>query len=91
MHQFIYRGALTLAAVWTVYCAVDLWWVLGHVDQVLLPRLRAQGLHDLPPVAMQAARDGFTGAYMQTRLAWWASITVVLMLLALVIRPRTHG
>lgn len=92
MGKIVFRGALVLAAAWTAWCAVDLWWTLTHVDAVLVPRLRELGMEPTADI-MPAARTSFVAAYQQSRLIWWVAVTVVLLLVALVARPRerNHG
>jgi hypothetical protein len=89
MNKVVYRCVLIAAALWTTWCAFDLWYVMEHVDQLLAPGLRAQGLDAKDPIVIQAARLAFIAAYQQSRLMWWAAVTVVLLLTALLLRPRS--
>jgi hypothetical protein len=87
MGKVVFRAALMIAAAWTAWCAMDMWWTLTHVDAVLMPNLRAMGIQPTADV-MPGARAAFVAAYQQSRLAWWVAVTVVLLLVALVARPR---
>ncbi len=88
--KVIFRTVLMLAGLWTLYCVVDFWWTMTHIDQVLVPIMRDMGI-ELDAASMPAARAGFVGSYQLSRLGWWAAVTVVLLLVALVTRPRGSG
>jgi hypothetical protein len=90
MGKIVFRGALALAGAWTLWCAVDMWWTLTHVDEVLMPWMRGLGIEPTPEL-MPNARVSFVAGYQQSRLGWWFGVTVVLLLVALLARPRGDG
>lgn len=77
---------IAAAGVWALYCLVDGARVLRIAPQILRDRLGAAADD---PATFALAMDSFEGAFLQTRLVWWFAVTVVLLLLALVLR-RPH-
>lgn len=74
---------MVVTALWTLYCIVQGVLVWRSAPDLLRSRL-GQAADD--PELFGVALDTFQGAFLQVRLSWWFAISVVLLLIALILK-----